>query len=118
MPHTVADLIRAQARVMWWCDAGGHHGALDLERVANLRGADTVLTNRRPPCPVAGCPGRVTFKDHTRVFARSMDTIAVHDAEGWAWEERRRAELKALGYRLELGKWVAPGQGTDPGEPC
>lgn len=112
MPQTVADLIRAQARVMWWCDAGGHHGQLDLERVASLRGPDTVLANRRPPCPVAGCPGRVTFKDHTRVFARSLDTIAVHDPEGWAYEDRRRAELRALGYRLELGKWQAPKEGA------
>ena len=67
-----------------------------------------MLANRRPPCPVQGCPGRVTFKDHTRVFARSLDTIPVHDPEDWAWEDRRRAELTVLGYRLELGKWVAP----------
>ena len=109
MPQTVADLIRTQARVMWWCDAGGHHGELDLQRVAGLRGPDTVLANRRPPCPQPGCPGRVTFKDHTRVFARDLDTIAVNDPESWAYLDRRRVELMARGYRMEMGKWVAPG---------
>lgn len=117
MPETVADLIRGGGPVRWYCDASGHSGELDLERIACLRGPDTVLTNRRPPCSVAGCPGRVTFKDHRRVFARTLDTIPVHDPVSWAYEERRRAELKALGYRLEMGKWVAPGQGTDPDAP-
>lgn len=108
MRETVADLMRGGGLVRWYCDAGGHSGELDLARVACLRGPDTVLTNRRPPCPVCGCPGRVTFKDHRRVFARSLDTIRDHDPVVWAYEERRRTELKALGYRLEMGKWVAP----------
>lgn len=109
MAETVAALIRREARIRWYCDVGrGHSGVMDLQRVANLRGGDTILANRRPPCPAAGCPGRVEFKDETRVFGRSLDTIQVHDPAGFAYIDRRRDELQALGYRMVMGKWVAP----------
>ena len=81
---------------------------VNLERITCLRGPDTVLINRRPPCPVAGCPGRVEFADHRRVIARPVDTIPAHGPAAAAYEERRRAELKALGYRLVMGKCMAP----------
>lgn len=112
MPQTIGEMIRRDAHIRWSCDAEEHFGVLDLQRVANLRGADTVLANRRPPCPVPGCPGRVAFRDHSRVFAESLDTIAAHHPEAGVWEDRRRAELKALGYRLELGRWTPPADGT------
>lgn len=108
MAETVADLIRAGGAVRWYCDAGGHSGVVDLERIACLRGPYTVLSDRRPRCRMPDCPGRVEFKDHRRVFARPLDTIPADAPSAWAYEERRRAELKALGYRLEMGKWVAP----------
>lgn len=109
MVETVAALIGREARIRWYCDVGrGHSGDLDLQRVASLRGADVILANRRPPCPTPGCPGRVQFKDETRVFGRSLDTIQVHDPAGFAYIDQRREELKALGYRMVMGKWVAP----------
>lgn len=103
---TVEALIARGARVRWYCDLQVHCGDLDLARVRDERGDDFTLVNRRPPCPVAGCVGRVRLIDHAMPYGRPLDTIHDRDAAYWAWHDRRREELIALGWRVEMGKWI------------
>lgn len=103
-------MIDRRAKVRWHCDLGeGHYGDVDLRRIARAMGGDYVLINKRPPCRIPGCPGIVTFADYSRVYWEKLETLSDRDPEWWTFNDKRRAELKALGYRMRDGKWVAPG---------
>lgn len=110
--RTVWDLLQGQARISWTCDVEpAHRGDVDLNRVLEAKGCDFTLANRKPPCPAPGCPGRVTFMDRSGSWPKPLDTIGDRDPAWWDYTERRRAELLALGWRMVMGKWVAPGRG-------
>ena len=109
MPATIGDLIEKGGRVQWRCEvAPDHSGDADLARIAAAKGTGFSLANRRPPCPRPGCPGRVAFLDHTGSWPRALDTIGDRDTAWWDYTDQRRAELLALGWRIVMGKWVAP----------
>lgn len=107
--ETVQRMIERSAKIRWRCDVGqGHHGDVDLKRIAKAKGGDYSLVNRRPPCRIPGCPGVVIFEDFTGSWPRKVETITDRDPAWWAENDRRRTELEALGYRVEMGKWIAP----------
>lgn len=109
MTDTISRMIDRGARIRWHCDVSvNHYGDADLKRIAKAKGGDYRLANKHPPCRIPGCPGIVTFKDCSSQFPVPLDTITDQDDAWWALNERRRTHLKALGYRMELGKWVAP----------
>lgn len=106
----ISKMIDRQAKVRWHCDLGeGHYGDVDLKRIARAKGGDYVLINKRPPCRIPGCPGIVTFADYSRVYWEKLETLSDRDPEWWSFNDKRRAELTALGYRMRDGKWAAPG---------
>ncbi|MGX1804056.1 hypothetical protein ACWIDJ_17195 [Brevundimonas naejangsanensis] len=112
--ETVQRMIERRANIRWRCDVGqGHHGDVDLKRVAKAKGGDYSIVNRRPSCRIPGCPGVVIFEDFSGSWPRKVETITDRDPAWWEENERRRAELMALGYRMEMGKWVAPKVGDD-----
>jgi hypothetical protein len=122
-----ADTIGRQAergaKIRWQCDVvSSHYGDVDLKRIARAKGGDYVLVNKRPPCRIPGCPGIVSFSDCSRVYWQKLETLSDRDPEWWAFNDKRRAELIALGWRVEMGKWVAPkkeaprGSGEGPGK--
>lgn len=107
--RTVQEMIQSQAQIHWRCDVAlDHHGAVDLNRIAATKGFGFTLANRRPRCPCDGCPGRVAFMDMSGSWPRPIDTIGDRDAAWWEYTDQRRAELLALGWRIVMGKWVAP----------
>lgn len=102
-------MLERRAKIRWRCDvAQGHYGDVDLKRIAKTKGGSYSIVNRRPRCRIAGCPGVVIFEDFSGSWARQVETIQRASPEWWAENDRRRAELQALGYRMEMGKWVAP----------
>lgn len=105
-------MIQSQAKIQWRCEVSpDHHGAVDLERIAADKGFDFILANRRPRCRHPACPGRVAFVDHTGSWPRPLDTIRDRDPAWWDYTDQRRAEMLALGWRIVMGKWVAPVEG-------
>ena len=101
----VSDLIAHKRRVQWRCCVCYAAGPLHLMMVWEVCG-DISLANRRPPCKL--CPGRVKFVDVTSIWGKPLDTIRETDEAFWEYGERERAKLQALGWRVEMGKWVAP----------
>lgn len=107
----VSQMIDRRAKIRWRCDAvQSHHGDVDLKPIAKAKGGDFVLMNRRPPCRIPGCPGLVIFEDCSSIWAKRLESITDKDPAWWEMNDRRYAELTARGWRLELGKWVAPGR--------
>jgi len=107
--ETVGRLFENGAKIRWSCEVSpSHHGDVDLKRIIEAKGADYVLINKKPPCRFPGCPGLVTFADYSRVYWQKLETLSDRDDEWWTFNDRRRDELKALGWRMEMGKWVAP----------
>jgi hypothetical protein len=107
--ETVQHMIERSAKIRWRCDVGqGHHGDVDLKRIAKAKGGAYSIVNRRPTCRIPGCPGVVIFEDFSGSWPRKVETITDRDSQWWTENDRRRAELEALGYRMEMGKWTAP----------
>lgn len=104
----VGYFLQQQRRVRWTCDVIYHCGEVDLPRLAAAVGRDFTLANRRPPCPVPDCPGRVKFLDGGGMWPRSLDTIRDGSPAYWAFSDERAAQLKAQGWSIRMGKWVAP----------
>lgn len=102
-------MIERRAKIRWRCDvAQGHYGEADLKRIAKTKGGSYSIVNRRPPCRIPGCPGVVIFEDFSGSWPRKVETITDSDPAWWDDNDRRRAELVGLGYRMVMGKWVAP----------
>ena len=109
MAEPISRMINREAKIRWHCDVSmDHYGDVDLKRIAAARGDDYVLINKKPPCRIPGCPGIATFADYSRVYCQKLETLSDRDPEWWAFNGKRRAELQAQGYRVEMGKWVAP----------
>lgn len=114
--ETVGRMLARGARVTWRCDVDlAHHGDMDLAAIVAAKGADFVLVDRRPPCRRPGCPGQAIFEDRTSVFARKLETITDRDAAWWDHSERRRVQLQALRWCMEMGRWV---RGLNGGARC
>jgi hypothetical protein len=90
------------------CEVCRRRGPVDLIAIERARGPAFTLANRRPRCPCDGCPGRVAFMDMSGSWPKPIDTIGDRDAAWWEYTDQRRAELMALGWRVVMGKWVAP----------
>jgi len=62
-PHlwTVGGLIDSGVRVIWSCQKCGAWALADLLAIKADKGADYSLVDRRAPCRVNGCGGRVHF---------------------------------------------------------
>lgn len=106
--ETISRMIERRAKIRWRCDIDpAHRGDVDLNRVAEAKGGDYSIVNRRPRCRIPGCPGVVIFEDFGGSWARQVETIQQSSPEWWAENDRRRAELESLGFRMEMGKWVA-----------
>ena len=103
---TIADLIASSADVIWRCEVCQRIRPVDLERIAREKGPETTLANRRPRCRL--CPGRVQFEVRRGPFTHPLDTIKPGSEADGVYTEGERSRLKAMGWRLELGKWVAP----------
>lgn len=103
-------MIEREAKIRWECEVAplGHSGPADLHAIARARGGDYALANRRPPCRIPGCPGRVRFMDKTHVWPRQVDTITDKDPAWWTYSAAEKARLYALGWWLEMGKWRPP----------
>lgn len=111
MSHeTVSAMIERGARIKWECEVKpiGHGGDADLHAIAKAMGGDFALANRRPPCRIPGCPGRVRFVDMSSAWPRKLDTIDERDAAWWAYTEAEKKRLFAMGWWLEMGKWQPP----------
>lgn len=108
--ETVHAMIERSAKIRAECEVApiGHSGPADLHAIARAKGGDYSLANRRPPCRVPGCPGRVRFVDMTSVWPRSLDTITDRNAAWWNYSAAEKARLYALGWWLEMGKWRPP----------
>lgn len=109
----ISKMIARGSKVRWCCDVvQGHHGDVDLTRIAKAKGGDYVLINRRPPCRFPGCPGQAIFEDWSRQWPTKLETITDADPAWWAMNQQRVDVLTALGWRMEMGKWVAPEKKT------
>lgn len=118
MPEDVAtlgSLIDRRRTVAWGCDVGkalghvgDHGGTVNLEALLLTKGPGFSLANRRPPCPVKNCPGRVSFRDASSVHWQPLDTITDRDPAWWNYSETVYAERFALGWRIEAGYWMPP----------
>lgn len=109
MSDTLARLIEAEAPIFWSCDlVQNHYGRVDLIAMAKAKGGDFLLVNRKPSCKVAGCPGRVTFRNRARVFPITMETIRDGEEAWWEYGEAESQKLKDLGWTIEAGVWIAP----------
>ena len=109
MAEPISRMINREAKIRWHCDVSvDHYGDVDLTRIAAAKGDDYVLINKKPPCRVPGCPGIATFADYSRVYWQKLETLSDRDPEWWAFNDKRRAELMALGWGVKDGKWVAP----------
>lgn len=105
----ISKMIVRGSKIRWRCDVvQGHHGDVDLKRIAKARGGDYVLINRRPPCRIPGCPGQAIFEDWSRQWPTKLETITDADPAWWAMNQQRVNDLTALGWIMEMGKWVAP----------
>ncbi|MEN5230003.1 hypothetical protein [Brevundimonas naejangsanensis] len=103
--ETISRMIERSAKILRRCDvAQGHYGNVDLKRIVKAKGGDYSVVNRRPRCRMSGCPGVVIFEDFARSWARQVETIQRASPEWWAENDRRRSQLQALGYRIEMGK--------------
>lgn len=109
--ETVGRMIERGAKVRWRCDiVQSHYGDVDLKRIAKAKGGDYQLINRRPPCRIPGCPGQAIFEDWSSQWPTRMETISDADTAWWEMNQRRANDLTALGWRVEMGKWVAPNE--------
>lgn len=104
--ETQRAMIDRQADVRWQCDVRpGHSGKVDLVGIAKAKGGDYSLVNKRPSCRIPGCPGIVLFEEALGIRRNRLETYSDRDPEWWAFGERRRQQLQALGWRVEMGKW-------------
>lgn len=111
MTHeTVSAMIERGAKIQWECEVRpiGHGGPADLQAIARAKGDDFTLANRRSPCRIPGCPGRVRFMDRTSIWPRQLDTINERDSDWWDYSAAEKERLYALGWWLEMGKWQPP----------
>lgn len=111
---TVAQVMARGGKACWRCSVCQGQGPVDLVAVAAALGPDATLGNRRPRCRVPGCPGRVRFLDANSVWPLPLDTITDADDAWWTFDDQERARLTALGWRVHMGKWVAPDPVTPP----
>lgn len=116
MPHeTVSAMIERGAKIKWFCEVGrGHSGEVDLKAVAKAKGGDVTLVNRRPFCKIPGCPGRVHFEDLSSAWPKRIDTVKPPQDAHFEYSRAESARLKALGYRMVQGYWVAPRHDESP----
>lgn len=112
---SVGKLIENGRKVVWECDLyqPGHRGDVDLRAILDHHGPAFDLANRRPPCRIPSCLGRAIFKDATSMWPIKLDTITDPRAD-WAYTEPRNAKLFAMGWRVEMGKYVPPQTAKGP----
>lgn len=110
MHETVSAMIERGARIKWECEVKpiGHGGDADLHAIAKTKGGHFTLANRRAPCRIPGCPGRVRFVDMSSAWPRKVDTIDERDPAWWDYTEAEKRRLYALGWWLEMGYWQPP----------
>lgn len=55
-------MMDAQMHVTWHCERCGAYGTVNLKRVADVKGIDYCLVDRRTTCRVGKCGGTVGFR--------------------------------------------------------
>ncbi|MFI4976608.1 MAG: hypothetical protein ACHP84_18895 [Caulobacterales bacterium] len=60
--ETVAAMQRERWRVVAWCEVCRSAFAVDLAKVARLKGPESSLWNRRQPCLRQDCAGQMRFE--------------------------------------------------------
>ena len=60
--ETVAAMQRERWRVVAWCEVCRSAFAVDLAKVARLKGPESSLWNRRQPCLRQDCVGQMRFE--------------------------------------------------------
>ncbi|URI15911.1 hypothetical protein [Brevundimonas albigilva] len=110
MHETVSAMIERGARIKWECEVKpiGHGGDADLHAIAKTKGGRFTLANRRAPCRIPGCPGRVRFVDMSSAWPRKLDTLTDKDDAWWAYFAAERKRLEALGWWMKGGYWQPP----------
>lgn len=109
----VGVLIENGRRIRARCLVCERHVDVDLARILAAKGPDFTLEKRRPPCRDRTCPGRMTFEDHSSIWAQKFDDIPLQDQ--FAFETAERQRIHAAGWRLEMGHWINP-EGRPPWE--
>lgn len=59
---TVGGMLDGQMYVTWHCEACQRYGPVNLLRVADAKGIDYCLVDRRTTCRAPGCGGTVYFR--------------------------------------------------------
>ena len=110
MTHeTVSAMIERGANIKWFCEVGqGHSGVVDLEAIARAKGGAVTLVNRRPPCRVSGCPGRVHFEDLSSAWPKIIDTVRPPQEAHFEYTAAEMRRLEALGWWMKGGYWQPP----------
>ena len=106
---TVGDLLAKQFTAFWKCQECQASGEVDLPRIAREKGHDFTLMNRHPPCR-RECGGRVFFYVRGGLAVQRQTT---HEADRQALRDSADEigrELKAKGWTMAAGQWVAPGR--------
>lgn len=111
----LADALATGARIVWQCDVCRATGRADIQRMADFLGPDFILLNRKPAC--SRCPGRLTFLDASHAYWRKLETFDDRDSAWWAYQDRERARLNRLGWRVVMGKWTAGASTVSDGSP-
>lgn len=78
---TVADMAARQWAVIAKCQACGLMTVVDLELVARVSGAATVLWNRKARCKKVGCQGFVEFQAHVPNGPAGYETLTAPPSE-------------------------------------
>lgn len=95
---SVGAMIDDQLHITWCCDTCGRYDALDLLKVAQRKGIDYCLVDRRAPCRAPGCAGLVYFRysGGPGTPSRRLEALRERqDAARAAAEEREMAQAKA-----------------------
>lgn len=59
---TVAAMIDERFTITWHCEECGQTGLVNLARIAEAKGSDYSLVDKRAPCRRPGCTGAVYFR--------------------------------------------------------
>ena len=84
-------MMDKQLHVTWHCERCDKYGTVNLKRVADQKGIDYCLVDRRAPCQIEGCGGMVYFRYAPGPGTPSRRLEALRERQ----DAERRAEADA-----------------------